>query len=328
MKLVSVPPLIMLYIMRLCSLFLYTGLCYQAIKIIPFKKWLFAALALLPTAVYQGAMVNTDGLTTGLGFLFIALTFYYAYGINTKIIGKKQLFMYLGCGLWFLVCKFAYAPVLLIYFLIPKERFESQKLRYKAFAWAAILLFLFVIILFRINNSTTSYTDYVYMRQTAFAFLIEKPIIFIKAAFYTLLVKGNDCLTGVIGSFGWGEVKIPPHIAGLYYLSLLLFSVFNFKEEQTQKTPETVHKLLFAGIFILYSILLFVILYLNFQISKDGIIDGFWGRYFIPVLPFIFLCFQNKKFFVKTNALIFVNLVLINFVLFVSLIRILYRFYV
>ncbi len=42
------------------------------------------------------------------------------------------------------MCKFAYAPVLLIYFLIPKEKFESQKLRYKAFAWAAVILVLFV----------------------------------------------------------------------------------------------------------------------------------------------------------------------------------------
>ncbi len=387
MTLANINPGIMMYVLRLVSLITYTALIYAAIKIIPFKKWLFAALGLLPAAVYQASMINTDGITIGTGFLFIALTFYYAYGENVKVLSKKNLFIYLAVGLWFLICKFAYAPVLLIYFLIPKENFisstdsdgllnlcnkqvqhlttspaqstsawghfrkmldsapltlrrpllqarshsdffESQKLRYKAFAWAVTILFLFVMLLFYINSRITAYTDDVYMRQTAFAFLIEKPIIFIKAAFYTLLVKGKDCLTGVIGSFGWGEVKIPLHIAGIYYLSLLLFSVFNFKEEQMQKTPETVHKLLFAGIFILYSILLFVILYLNFQISKDGIIDGFWGRYFIPVLPFIFLCFQNKKFFVKTNALIFVNLVLINFVLFVSLIRIVYRFYV
>ena len=87
-------------------------------------------------------------------------------------------------------------------------------------------------------------------------------------------------------------------------------------------------KILFLFIFVSYFFLLFVVLYLNFQISQDGTIGGFWGRYFIPVLPLLFLCLQNKKFFVKTNALIFVNLFFINFVLFVSLIRILYRFYV
>ncbi len=328
MTLANINPGIMMYVLRLVSLVTYTALIYAAIKIIPFKKWLFAALALLPTALYHSCMINADSMTIGLGFLFTALTLYYAYNEKVQKLTTKNLLVYFLAGVWFVFCKFAYLPVLLIYFLIPENKFESKKIRYKAFVYALLFVLLFTFFVFTINARITANTDDFFMRQTAVAFLIEKPIIFIKVAFYTLLVKGKDCLTGVIGSFGWGEVKIPIHIAGLYYLSLLLFSVFNFKEEQTQKTPDTVHKLLFAGIFILYSILLFVILYLNFQISKDGIIDGFWGRYFIPVLPFIFLCFQNKKFFVKTNALIFVNLFFINFVLFVSLIRIVYRFYV
>lgn len=41
MKLLNIAPLVMMYMLRLCSLFLYTGLMYYAIKIMPVKKWLF-----------------------------------------------------------------------------------------------------------------------------------------------------------------------------------------------------------------------------------------------------------------------------------------------
>ena len=310
------------------SLITYTALIYAAIKIIPFKKWLFTALALLPTAVFQASMVNTDGMTTGLGFLFIALTLYYAYGENVKVISKKNLFIYLGTGLWFLVCKFAYAPVLLIYFLIPQERFESQKQRYKAFFWTVLIFLLFVMFLFRLNANIIAYTDDVYMRNVAFVFLLEKPIIFVKAMLYTILVYGQDFITGIVGSFGWGEVKIPLYIAGLYYFSLVSFALFNFKEESFKNIPALKDKLLFCGIFIIYFFLLFVILYLNFQIGQNGTLTGFFGRYFIPVLPLLFLCLQNKRYFVKTGVFVFMNLFLMNFVLFVCLIRIIYRFYV
>ncbi len=47
--------------------FLYTGLCYQAIKVMPFKKWLFVLLTLLPMAVYEGSSATVDPLTTGNG---------------------------------------------------------------------------------------------------------------------------------------------------------------------------------------------------------------------------------------------------------------------
>ena len=328
MTLANINPGVMMYVLRLVSLITYTALIYAAIKIMPFKKWLFASLALLPAAVYQASMINTDGITIGAGFLFIALTLYYAFGKNTGCIDRNQLVIYLDIGLWFLVCKFAYAPVLLIYFLIPKEKFESKKLRYKAFSWAAVILFLIVLLLFSINSRITAHTDDVYMRQVAFAFLIEKPVIFFKALLYTVIVKGRDFFTGVIGSFGWGEVKLPVSCALLYYLSLILFALFNFKEDVQEKMLGLKDKILFLFILVSYFFLLFVILYLNFQISQNGTIGGFWGRYFIPVLPLLFLCLQNKKFFVKTNTLVFVNLFFINFVLFVSLIRILYRFYV
>ena len=328
MTFANINPGWIMYILRLVSLITYTALIYVAIKIIPFKKWLFAAMALLPTALYQASMINTDGITTGLGFLFIALTFYYAYGQEKKVINKKDLFIYFGAGLWFIVCKFAYIPLLLIYFLIPEDRFESQIQRYSAFAWAVVFSFLYVLFLLFLNSAVIAHTDDFYMRHTAFVLLFEKPLIFIKAMLYTIFANGRDCFAGVVGSFGWGEVKIPLYIAYLYYFCLILFSVFNFKEEHPYKIPKLKNKLLFAGIFILYFLLLFVALYLNFQISQNGTISGFWGRYFIPVLPLVFLCMFNKKCFVKTNILIFVNFILINFVLFVSLIRILYRFYV
>ena len=106
------------------------------------------------------------------------------------------------------------------------------------------------------------------------------------------------------------------------------FSLFNFEGDTCCAEFNLKQKTGFIAVFLAFTLLLFLVLYAAFQISDGGIIPGFFGRYFIPASPLIFLIFDNKKFFAKNNLLLYFNLFLINFVLFVSVVKVVYRFYV
>ncbi len=328
MTLFNVNPGWMLYVLRLVSLFTYTALIYAVIKITPVKKWLFFSLALLPTAIYQASSVNTDGLTTGLGFLFVAYVFYLAYSENVQKITTKQLWTLGAVCLYFLLCKFAYLPMIFIYFLIPDEKFEDKKQKYFFFVKMALLTFSMTLILFLMNSKQIVGTDDFLPRQRAMAILFEHPTLVLKAILYTTLMEAKSFLSGFVGAFGWSETTIPFYSAVLYYFVIISFSLLNLKNEAVSAFITLKNKLGFFFIFMCYYFLLFLILFMIFQIRYDGMIDCFFGRYFIPIAPLLFLILYNQKLFLKTNFVLILNLVLINYVLFVSFIRILSRFYV
>ena len=156
MKLLNIAPLVMMYMLRLCSLFLYTGLMYYAIKIMPVKKWLFFTLALLPMPLYTAASVSTDALFTGIVFIFIAYCSRLALRPGKGRVLRRKHYLVIGVlSLLISICKFAYMPLVLLYFIIPKDRFSSQKHRYYAF-FAILLINLLVTGLFLVYHMPVS----------------------------------------------------------------------------------------------------------------------------------------------------------------------------
>jgi uncharacterized membrane protein len=83
------------------------------------------------------------------------------------------------------------------------------------------------------------------------------------------------------------------------------------------------------GICLSSFILILTIFYLIFLPDEtNGTIAGMQGRYLHPLAPVFFLLLCNSKIKFKTPWLKYFVLISANYVLFVSFIRILYRFYV
>jgi uncharacterized membrane protein len=61
-----------LYVMRLAGLFASAALGAYAIAVAPHLKWIFFCTAMLPTAIYQRAVINADGASLSLALLVIA----------------------------------------------------------------------------------------------------------------------------------------------------------------------------------------------------------------------------------------------------------------
>ena len=186
----------------------------------------------------------------------------------------------------------------------------------------------YTFLTFILNDHANKGTDCYFERQMAGIVLAAQPLFVLKAILFTSIVQAKSFLCSIIGLFGWREVTMPAYSAVLYYFVLVSFALCNFKDEFSRAYISLKEKIGFVFIFVSYYFILFIVLFLAFQIRTDGLIDCFFGRYFIPVLPLILLVFYNRKIQIKTEFLRFINIFIINLVLLIALIRIFIRFYV
>ena len=321
-------PLFMLYACRLCSLLTYALIVYYAIKIVPFKKHMFAFIALLPMAVYTAASVSADGMTNALALLFCAYVFRLAY--KKESVNKKQVF-YL-CAIFFLLmlCKFAYFPLVFMFFLIPSERFKSHQSRYLSFC-----------VLFGLGMIQVCFLLVYHLVLTqgivSFASTLDKTELFIKAVmhplsymllvFRTILINGFGYLVECIGSFGWDTVKIPPVLAAVSYAVLFAGAVVNCGEQALPvRFKDRIILIISAllSVFVTMSVCYLLFTYMPAQ----KVIDNFQGRYLLPLLPLGLVVFSFKKFCFKTNVFRYFTVIVSCILMIVSVVEIVKRFYI
>ena len=310
----DVPPVFMIFILRLCSLFLYTGLMYIAIKITPVKKNIFLFSAIAPLSLYIASIINTDHLVAGVAFILTAYTLKLKNDYTsdtTKQISTKELLIFFALIFFLCVCKFAYFPMILLYFAIPKNCFESNKKRVFTF----ILIFLacslwitgFVVYTIQIFNGTFSY--YCHNALRAIVSIFQHPAGFIGCLLKTTAVNFIEYIQRAVSDFGVSDTNVNPLIIWGYFALLIANSVFGDKNiKDTEYNLDLQNKIIFAVIITLVYILALTADYITFTLDGNGLIAGFKGRYLLPVLPlFLFLFYTNKY---KTT----VNLPLITLV--------------
>ena len=294
MKLLNFPPLIMLYMLRLCSLFLYTALGYTAIKTMPAKKWLMLLLALTPMTVYEAASITTDAICMGIAFLFIAYACKLAMDDNIKKITKKELAIFGSLGTLLLICKYAYFPILLLFFIIPKQKFNSQTKRYLFFsgltALNIIITAAFIFHTIQISKGVISGAPG-YEKSFMIAFIFNKFSWFMDFVIKTIQTKWLDYLYSYIGLLGSNDTKLPLFV--LNYCIILILSAALIKTNREEKSFDLKSKIIFLIIFMASFFIILTSSFILFQCYP--IICGVQGRYFIPVMPFLFFILDNKK---------------------------------
>lgn len=294
MKLLNTPPLIMMYMLRLCSLFLYTGLIYQAIKIMPAKKWLFALLALMPMTLYEASSVSTDALTTGLAFLFIAYALKLALDKNIKKISKNE-FIIFGFLLTFtLICKYAYFPLILLYFCIPKEKFNTQKTRYLYFFTLFLLnIFItgiYILHILSVGQNVISGTPG-YDRKFMIGFILNRFSWFLDFFWQTVKSQWSIYLYSYIGLLGCNDTFLNVYL--LKGFILILITAGLFKTDKKEAVFDLKMKFLFLISFLASFVIILTSAFILFQCYP--VFCGIQGRYFIPVMPLLFFLLDNKK---------------------------------
>lgn len=327
MKQFNAPPASMVYVLRLCSLLLYAALMYAAIKITPVKKYLFLFLGLTPLSLYLSATINTDHLVIGLGFLLIAYTLKLKYDENIDIIKPRHLAVFSALILLLCVCKFIYLPLILLFFSIPQEKFTSNKQRFLFISGLMIACIVWIFTYLSYNMHIFKGVFSYFCKDTAEAIrsIFVTPLFYISSLLNTIKANYIEYTQRIFSDFGCSDTQIS---AGLIYsyAALLLFNViFTDKQKQIFNLKE---KFLFVFIILSVFVITLTANYVIFALSPEGLIEGFKGRYLIPVLPLFFMLFDNNRLEpIKINLPV-ITLIYALFLAFVFCITLFNRYYI
>ncbi len=299
-KLLGFSPVWILYFTRLTVLFLWLLVVYRVIKMLPIFKWFFTFSALLPMCVFINMSVSADVITNLLGFLWIGNVFKFAFGGN--LLRKQQMISLFLLAIFIASAKYVYTPIVFLIFLIPTRKFPKTRFFKSYGLHVCVILLAFLVAFIGSRYASKTYISNASYNQSHLVGLdvpygtdINGQIKYLKdhpkkisEVVYKGFIHSFEMLqTTYIGVLGWLDVHISSFFIYLSYLSLFLILL---KENYNSKFIIKIWQR-----FIIFSIgiLLMFLIYLSQYLSWAGVgseyCGGIQGRYFITVLPLVFL---------------------------------------
>lgn len=281
-----------LYFARMMNVLLYGVLGYWTIKRIPIGKHIIFALALTPIAISQAASASTDGLCNMLAFLFLAYVLDYTF-TEREDLGIKDMLPLAGILIGLAFCKYLYAVIGILVFLIPMKKFGNAKNYWKTFGAIVVPLLLLFVLYYGfvagnlIQNST--YKENVNPgEQLVFAF---DNIKFTIQVFKNTVEGRTWYYLEQFNTLGALNFKLGLLIEIVPAFLLVVVLTDNTSEHCLLNTKQKA-LLSLTGIGIIA--LVMFSMYLVWTEVGNEIIEGVQARYFIPALPLLFLGFQIR----------------------------------
>lgn len=282
---------------HLLNLFVYIAITAYAIKLIPVYKNVLAAVALLPISIYQAASFSPDSLLNALCFLFVALVFYYVYEKDIELSWKQMLPLGVIILLIFM-CKYIYAAIGILVFLIPIKRFRSGKEYAKTFAIAIAPLvilggLLFVKGMFG-GNASSAADAAVATEMTQLQYVMHNPIQLVKVLINTAFTQFSAYAIwlNTLGTLNYSLdllIYIVPCV-----LSVIAFLDVNEISARISRNNKWICLITF-GVSV---VAVWLGLYLFDNVANpvgSNVVLGAQGRYFVPLLPVLAVFLNSSK---------------------------------
>lgn len=305
-KVFRLPLIWYVYLGRLVGLFIWIGLTYWAIRILPSGKWFLLTLALLPTSLTQAATIGADGLLNGLFWILIAL--FIASISSRHKITKTKLLIILILSIFASMIKVGYWLIPMIFLATPASYFSTKT---TARVWKLILLVGASIasVLFTLHNiiiaSGVTLTPRLgnYINSKAqMSYVLHNPFIFMARVLVQPFTKSYDTVyLGIVGIITNRLIYLP-----ILIMLLLFLSLFVSIKSISPVSIWVVYKKRFIFTTSIIMLGTYAFLALAFYVGNtqvgSSVVFGMYGRYFLPLLPLliIFPLTVNKKN-VKSN---------------------------
>ena len=326
MKWLNVKPLFMMYILRIVNLLSYICLCYFAIKTTPIRKWLFALCAMLPAMITLAAGVSTDGIVVGIFFLTTAYIFRLASD-KLQITTKRFWLLTLVFSL-LVMLKFPYSFLGLLLFILDKEQFVKNKYS-TIFKIAIIPIFvvLWTVVSSSIANSGIKPMTAILPMNLVLDEFFAAPYLPLVKFINTIRFFGENMFLQSLATFGWNNVYPAFWVGFIYFMCLFFAGLLPDNEDEFRLNFKS--KILCLSIYLGFALTLAMVCYLLFSFAGDAHLRNYQGRYFIPLLPLLFLtlsCYKIKMN--NTKALKVITLMAFGILTVLCIIFVILRFYV
>ncbi len=275
---------ILFYLGRFFNLFLYIFLSAVAIRITPILKYPFMYIALLPMALFQGMSYSADSFNNAFAFFFLALIFNFVF-LKNEITKKDFIILsILSC-----ICAMCKGLVFYLFLLLLLPTF-SKEFRFKKYLYIVILILVsfFICQYWIAINSNNLNSKYPVIND--FLYIFKYPMVVFQKICITSLLNIVNYFKQTIGVLGWLHIFLRPDVYVLGFMSFISMIIF-IKEKISFKFRITALLIILASYFIIqYTLLIY------WSNPNAQIINGFQGRYLIPMLPLLFILFANNRF--------------------------------
>ena len=275
---------------RLFSYIFYVAFSYLAIKNMKYYKSIMFIVATIPISLWVAGSISIDPILSASCFLFISICLKYYWSDKKLKISKKDICLIFFTGLMILTNKYlAYSPILLLFFIIPKECFANKKQYILMIFFAIILSVLCVLWQFKLLNMfeyTEDRNGNVNQKEQI------RYIISNVGSSSRTMINAMQTKSSIY------SVKFT-HLSTMIFIEksigfVIVLGAILEKNKLIEKNKK--RRKLSIYTFILFIILLAVsllALYLSFTPVGDKEIQGYQARYLIPILVLLLIPLAN-----------------------------------
>ncbi len=288
---------------RWMNLLAYCIVSFVAIRIIPVKKILLCAVALLPTNLFMASYYSYDPWLISFLFVAIALVVREICTPDKKLSTKTWLTVFL---VFFVALgpKAIYFPLIGLLFLLPKSKFESAKQR-RLFIGSVVLLGCIVVATFLLPFVASGAGDSSDMRGGSdvsapgqVAFILADPLryvgILINFFVNQYLAIGMSCEYTLSFAYFGNLGMVYPWLCTFPVIFLLFVAVSDAGEHSWLLCKAPIIAWM-ALLFILTVGLVASSLYVSFTPVGLDTVKGCQPRYLLPLIfPLLALCFNFR----------------------------------
>lgn len=279
---------------KIMNLLAYVLIMGYAIKISKVGKRLLTVIALLPSIMFLASQYSYDpAVMSGVTLGFVILINWFV-DKNSKVDFKSFLIFVLAM-LYGCFPKAIYAPFLLLFLFVPRDRFRDKKqsIIVKSGVVLICLMLMYTFVLPTVTNTmagdmrggNTSVSEQLKL-------ILNYPIGYVKILKDTMI---SNFIEQLFSSSTLTNFSYMGRMEGNSYYLLLIFMIFVVVTDVKEITLRRYQKVLFFLCCLGVILLIWTALYLAFTPVGLNTINGVQPRYFIPLLFPLFLCFQNKK---------------------------------
>ncbi|MBR3020608.1 MAG: DUF2142 domain-containing protein [Clostridia bacterium] len=286
------------YLGRLFNLLFYVLCLTIALRRTPCFKLMFSLVGTLPMVLHQAASYSYDSFINGVAIIFTASLMKAIY--DQGLLSRKDYLVLLGCAALIAPAKGAYCFLILVYLLIPSERFVRK--RWKILSFLLILaacMAMFTVLLWPSLQRILGSAGTVRNSASLWEKLADRPLYLLQKIAKTLLRYAPGWVRQAIGVLSGLSLPLPIWIGSSMLLMLILSAWITPAPLSTVTVRQRII-LLLVCILILLAFLIGMLL--SWESQNSPFIEGVQGRYFIPVLPLALAAINNQRFRLDENT--------------------------
>jgi uncharacterized membrane protein len=323
---------VIFYLGRISNLIFFICITYLAIRLTPILKWVFLLLGLMPMSLYEAASFSSDGFNIAISFLLIALIFKFAFDDKKININQNDIIIILFIGILLALSKQVYILLLVLFFLIPSNKFENRRKMFINFF--SIFLSCLLIVIgwnFLVKGIYVPISTQVSL-QGQMLFILSHPITFLTVPLNTILKNFLYYLITFVGTFGWTDTglvsKLVTPLPNILVYAYIIVLIFASLLDNAKINVNINQKFISLITFLLIFTSIFTLEYLLWTVVGNNKIDGVYGRYFIPIAPLFFLMLYNNQTKQNIRGKKLAIIIFVVIILSISTFMIFERFYI